>query len=123
MIRRPPRSTRTDTLFPYTTLFRSCCNRIDPGRSLANEMICPRTYSAMAVSKTLRVLVTTTSEARNRSDEHTSELHSLLRNSYADSSLNNHSPRRSHRQRRLQIVERSQENTPQIVTQITTSPH
>src|SRR3546814_6217635 len=30
MIRRPPRSTRTDTLFPYTTLFRSCDSRIGP---------------------------------------------------------------------------------------------
>src|SRR3546814_4187279 len=32
MIRRPPRSTRTDTLFPYTTLFRSGLDRADPGR-------------------------------------------------------------------------------------------
>src|SRR3546814_17958862 len=37
MLRRPPRSTRTDTLFPYTTLFRSCrqCPRHQPGRRRA----------------------------------------------------------------------------------------
>src|SRR3546814_18202359 len=36
MIRRPPRSTRTDTLFPYTTLFRSTCRRRDPRRRNAS---------------------------------------------------------------------------------------
>src|SRR3546814_20127677 len=67
MIRRPPISTRTDTLFPYTTLFRSrwkvgCrpCrrgSRASPGRSASG--------------------------AASRSEEHTSELQSLMRNSYA----------------------------------------
>src|SRR3546814_13011843 len=37
MIRRPPRSTRTDTLFPYTTLFRSACRQHDHHRSLRPE--------------------------------------------------------------------------------------
>src|SRR3546814_16090911 len=39
MIRRPPRSTRTDTLFPYTTLFRSCSGRVD-GRRPAGRSLC-----------------------------------------------------------------------------------
>src|SRR3546814_3159008 len=63
MIRRPPRSTRTDTLFPYTTLFRS--------PSL-------RPYGSGRRRRTARA------EPRvNRSEEHTSELQSLMRISYA----------------------------------------
>src|SRR3546814_15441374 len=64
MIRRPPRSTRTDTLFPYTTLFRSF------GPVL---LISP---PVMAVRKFNR-------SAADRSEEHTSELQSLMRISYA----------------------------------------
>src|SRR3546814_16431729 len=70
MIRRPPRSTRTDTLFPYTTLFRSSTlrscssphartHRTDRGH-LDSPHLCP-----------------------TRSEEHTSELQSLMRISYA----------------------------------------
>src|SRR3546814_4012437 len=64
MIRRPPRSTRTDTLFPYTTLFRSL-----------------RAAGGVGVASTL-VLSMVDHEAR-RSEEHTSELQSLMRISYA----------------------------------------
>src|SRR3546814_2469808 len=84
MIRRPPRSTRTDTLFPYTTLFRStraqggevgACLRLgvadredlvtdqDPGQEL--------------------LLLRVGAEPHQRSEEHTSELQSLMRTSYA----------------------------------------
>src|SRR3546814_13509631 len=42
MIRRPPRSTRTDTLFPYTTLFRSCCSRWSIGRASSASSPKPR---------------------------------------------------------------------------------
>src|SRR3546814_2233320 len=63
MIRRPPRSTRTDTLFPYTTLFRS------PGASTPGSPGWPRSQAA-----TLTLF---------RSEEHTSELQSLMRISYA----------------------------------------
>src|SRR3546814_13021667 len=65
MIRRPPRSTRTDTLFPYTTLFRSlpAADRID---SLLQSRI-----AAPAFGDDIR------------SEEHTSELQSLMRISYA----------------------------------------
>src|SRR3546814_2458771 len=69
MIRRPPRSTRTDTLFPYTTLFRSprcgCSHHLDQRhRSACRD---PRRPDGRLV----------------RSEEHTSELQSLMRISYA----------------------------------------
>src|SRR3546814_2898398 len=65
MIRRPPRSTRTDTLFPYTTLFRSLLLR-DPAVSSVRPV--PREELAQMIE---------------RSEEHTSELQSLMRISYA----------------------------------------
>src|SRR3546814_7255731 len=64
MIRRPPRSTRTDTLFPYTTLFRSALVDHSP-------------HVPYRESKLTRLL------QESRSEEHTSELQSLLRISYA----------------------------------------
>src|SRR3546814_15083414 len=73
MIRRPPRSTRTDTLFPYTTLFRS---RIWCLRTSARGMLENRTGAASAT------LIRRASGSR-RSEEHTSELQSLMRISYA----------------------------------------
>src|SRR3546814_6395305 len=90
MIRRPPRSTRTDTLFPYTTLFRSA--------RLFNYMTGYATPEAgeklaaapLTLRSTLLRLIEAESEyARNgapaqiRSEEHTSELQSLMRISYA----------------------------------------
>src|SRR3546814_6806271 len=77
MIRRPPRSTRTDTLFPYTTLVRSslqhnrhcfylpqinCIHATPRNETLNSHLLVPR---------------------KARSEEHTSELQSLMRNSYA----------------------------------------
>src|SRR3546814_4459592 len=94
MIRRPPRSTRTDTLFPYTTLFRSLerlgvegahraqiddvrgqfggQRRFDPGRDL-------HMLAAMAGTQ----LLDPGDLGDERSEEHTSELQSLMRISYA----------------------------------------
>src|SRR3546814_3268336 len=69
MIRRPPRSTRTDTLFPYTTLFRSMSTGFE--RSAASSRA-SRSSAAAAISGMDR-----------RSEEHTSELQSLMRISYA----------------------------------------
>src|SRR3546814_3004988 len=71
MIRRPPRSTRTDTLFPYTTLFRS--PRRSPRAWNADSNATPR-QSARAPPR---------SGVAGRSEEHTSELQSLMRISYA----------------------------------------
>src|SRR3546814_3553370 len=70
MIRRPPRSTRTDTLFPYTTLFRSPARRT--GRLSRDRR------RAIAVAHDGRF-----GRPRTRSEEHTSELQSLMRISYA----------------------------------------
>src|SRR3546814_8286513 len=80
MIRRPPRSTRPDTLFPYTTLFRShdriqrfrrcACHQRNPIRA------CP-SNSRLPSSSPPRL------PPRPRSEEHTSELQSLMRISYA----------------------------------------
>src|SRR3546814_1942794 len=75
MIRRPPRSTRTDTLFPYSTLFRSV----------------PFTVSRRSRRQGLRVLARWRPVGRPRplrSEEHTSELQSLMRISYAVFCLN-----------------------------------
>src|SRR3546814_5010815 len=68
MIRRPPRSTRTDTLFPYTTLFRS-----HPAAAPARR----------ARDRGARVGHLPAGPRRHRSEEHTSELQSLMRISYA----------------------------------------
>src|SRR3546814_20391723 len=75
MLRRPPRSTRTDTLFPYTTLFRSwmAVPRRTDNRSVRSEAI-------TAGDDTWECL---TGCLARRSEEHTSELQSLMRNSYA----------------------------------------
>src|SRR3546814_13171902 len=100
MIRRPPRSTRTDKLFPYTTLFRSGVQEFDlarrphaarqrdrrqvavgaclaAGMAVGAERVGRRVGQGEAPVKTLR----------RRSEEHTSELQSLMRISYAVFSL------------------------------------
>src|SRR3546814_3100630 len=92
MIRRPPRSTRTDTLFPYTTLFRSLRAEsvLWRGAGTAGRGLVPG-VSANSPSPGLpgawqRVAVNrkpTHDLARYRSEEHTSELQSLMRISYA----------------------------------------
>src|SRR3546814_10219129 len=72
MLRRPPRSTRTDTLFPYTTLFRSSVVP-DPASILLYRIYRRTDHQArQCVNRTLP-----------RSEEHTSELQSLMRISYA----------------------------------------
>src|SRR3546814_16023351 len=82
MIRRPPRSTRTDTLCPYTTLFRSHIGQPDQRRQLHRTIQFDDLDLLALVGKmaagNLRVL------GRDaRSEEHTSELQSLMRISYA----------------------------------------
>src|SRR3546814_5415009 len=86
MIRRPPRSTRTDTLFPYTTLFRSTLFhldalggiedfRIDDDDRLRRALV----FAAIHHRQSQR----NADLRRGRSEEHTSELQSLMRISYA----------------------------------------
>src|SRR3546814_4438099 len=73
MIRRPPRSTRTDTLCPYTTLFRSVARP-----ELVGEMA--RQFGDQCVVGAVDARAATPGR---RSEEHTSELQSLMRISYA----------------------------------------
>src|SRR3546814_3334304 len=105
MIRRPPRSTRTDTLFPYTTLFRSAgslfgarpslwtqtdrrgsAKRIKRCAPRANRSDCTR---GNLVSIGIVVISFAVALAVLRSEEHTSELQSLMRISYAVFCLKN----------------------------------
>src|SRR3546814_9967764 len=103
MIRRPPRSTRTDTLFPYTTLFRSLrvgaqrddrpCNRefrdrnrfhlIAPGahRASRHHDISKAEFGKFQHHRRARL---DADIMRSRSEEHTSEFQSLMRTAYAD---------------------------------------
>src|SRR3546814_6614278 len=74
MIRRPPRSTRTDTLFPYTTLFRSA--------ELERESEGAITVIGIVRNES-RLIGRLLYESVRRSEEHTSELQSLMRISYA----------------------------------------
>src|SRR3546814_3134404 len=79
MLRRPPRSTRTDTLFPYTTLFRS-------GAFMAGAKPATRLYmeAALAPGQAVGLDHAQAHFLRSvRSEEHTSELQSLMRISYA----------------------------------------
>src|SRR3546814_10784190 len=96
MIRRPPRSTRTDTLFPYTTLFRSDDfggrgrTRVDQHdhrlalRQIAGfgEIAFDIALAAPALRHDLAALKEDVTDP-DRSEEHTSELQSLMRISYA----------------------------------------
>src|SRR3546814_5018260 len=104
MIRRPPRSTRTDTLFPYTTLFRSNqehrkSNKINSQVSIiyrlkqnpdkpisANYLVILEEVDKLLSSKPVQFDIFSLRDYRNyidRSEEHTSELQSLMRISYA----------------------------------------
>src|SRR3546814_3231638 len=81
MIRRPPRSTRTDTLFPYTTLFRSSASGAMRGnRSRELLRCCAPSKRARATRSNLGKPL---ASIEPRSEEHTSELQSLMRISYA----------------------------------------
>src|SRR3546814_2488547 len=104
MIRRPPRSTRTDTLFPYTTLFRSYNGGLPEAWVSINAKLVQMPRRAIVASQsfgakvtaeadTLQAVVTAFDDAAGkvlrrlvewtRSEEHTSELQSLMRISYA----------------------------------------
>src|SRR3546814_1778993 len=84
MIRRPPRSTRTDTLFPYTTLFRS--EGHGHGVTLVRNGLRrkPLVWVRQAPTQNRsRTLTRPSASTLARSEEHTSELQSLMRISYA----------------------------------------
>src|SRR3546814_15166644 len=95
MLRRPPRSTRTDTLFPYPTLFRSrepapetaaravAADDLDPDRHLARRGLVGGGIEPAVVAGAEYQRDQLHHQLDGRSEEHTSELQSLMRNSYA----------------------------------------
>src|SRR3546814_10510999 len=85
MIRRPPRSTRTDTLFPYTTLFRSAVNLVHVRRRIDVESLIGHVSSPSCARQLPTPYPSWDRDRRSsgRSEEHTSELQSLMRISYA----------------------------------------
>src|SRR3546814_7624489 len=93
MIRRPPRATRTDTLFPYTTLFRSQRARYGALEKPHRQALAPAPLALdrrvgsrrrpQAPADAAPVAGQRTRAAQGRSEEHTSELQSLMRISYA----------------------------------------
>src|SRR3546814_19526691 len=95
IVRRPPRSTRTDTLFPYTTLFRSRLTRLKISTWLGSgrlqkkvlkrygTRLKPPTAHIRSTPNVLSRPGTETPMRSKRSEEHTSELQSLMRISYA----------------------------------------
>src|SRR3546814_2814484 len=106
MIRPPPRSTRTDTLFPYTTLVRSGCPNVEEHHLAREPHKSERSPAAVFELKTRHHLWCIMQRhlrwalgrrGRRRSEEHTSELQSLMRISYAVFCLKKkkqqHSPR------------------------------
>src|SRR3546814_7596678 len=122
MIPRPPRSTRTDTLFPYTTRFRSRRYRRrragwssdeDPRRSAGR---CPYVTGpagrASRVSEVQAHRLRRPVQGQLRSEEHTSELQSLMRNSYAVFCLQKKNKRK---ERKTHII-KSNHHTPTIIT-------
>src|SRR3546814_2664242 len=100
MIRRPPRATRTDTLFPYTTLFRSCCaflrwlkapSTVEREAEIGRRIVWLRDHGRLTVwdQEFIGSLdgcgpkLSPRQSEQLRSEEHTSELQSLMRISYA----------------------------------------
>src|SRR3546814_2214534 len=87
MLRRPPRSTRTDTRFPYTTLFRSLAQHVGgkTGKGDAKHETIEFAQRADAIEAAFmeQYRHNIRGDQRRRSEEHTSELQSLMRISYA----------------------------------------
>src|SRR3546814_6839896 len=91
MIRLPPRSTRTDTLFPYTTLFRSVLASPTNGFTIGTTVRIPPPTTPTSAIRTDFLMTCSPhfsvyrrgAPAGRRSEEHTSELQSLMRISYA----------------------------------------
>src|SRR3546814_4097165 len=81
MIRRPPRSTRTDTLFPYTTLFRSKADKAEERDQALADIYRVMRPGEPPTKETAEALFA--GLFFDRSEEHTSELQSLMRISYA----------------------------------------
>src|SRR3546814_1602623 len=119
MIRRPPRSTRTDTLFPYTTLFRSHvaglglrCGHYRPALGL--EPAGGAGHGVVVPVDQARVL-------QHRSEEHTSELQSLMRISYAVFCLKKKTPNNMNKKNKILEERKTTDQTSKRLTSRQTS--
>src|SRR3546814_4451251 len=83
MIRRPPRSTRTDTLFPYTTLFRSSVPQVFIPQLIELYQQGRFPFDLLVKFYPFEQINQAAEDSAKRSEEHTSELQSLMRISYA----------------------------------------
>src|SRR3546814_1536658 len=119
MIRRPPRSTRTDTLFPYTTLFRSCCcSSLKQRARLVRNL---ETSSGMPSTRRRRCPTGYSTMISGRSEEHTSELQSLMRIAYAVFCLKKNKNADHHAASPLQTPNNAENNNKQ--QQLITQPY
>src|SRR3546814_8277592 len=135
IIRRPPRSTRTDTLFPYTTLFRSvrasrsllrrqvllqpavdgvvpqdAVRRLEHPVVLVGEIQELR-LDALALQRGKRADALRHRDAVDRSEEHTSELQSLMRISYADFCMKKKKNKSSQQDKKNKDIKKSSVST------------
>src|SRR3546814_1284790 len=122
MIRRPPRSTRTDTLFPYTTLFRSL-QAYAPRRIRRGLRIVTQPRSATQLLKHIFAIglqrIDAYVERRRliqRSEEHTSELQSLMRISYAVFCLKKKKNKKNNIEYNTQNITSNNSNTSHVHT-------
>src|SRR3546814_2595106 len=120
MIRRPPRSTRTDTRFPYTTLFRSCPTRlrsaIVPPTQISHDRKADASHMSISLHYDKRI---SEDSYPMRSEEHTSELQSLMRTSYAVFCWKTNNTIRRTRSTSHTSPSQSEQQTPQLKTHIT----
>src|SRR3546814_7579627 len=102
MIRRPPRSTRTDTLFPYTTLFRSLDRAA--GKGLGGQLADDGQHFGIPAVEPRGA------RQDHRSEEHTSELQSLMRISYAVFCLKKKNKQTQNKSKNLKTITRQKTN-------------
>src|SRR3546814_2547714 len=123
MIRRPPRSTRTDTLFPYTTLFRAEAGARPVGHAEVHRHANEGHLKVAEVGlERIELAVGRVEQGRDagigrRSEEHTSELQSLMRISYAVFCLKKKTPQ--HTSDHKQTHQSYHNNTTKYKTQTT----
>src|SRR3546814_10154742 len=123
MIRRPPRSTRTDTLFPYTTLFRSSPRRSGEAAGMAEVQLHPDWLARIGgefeqpyMAALKQFLSEERAKGKARSEEHTSELQSLMRISYAVFCLKKKKPHKTNNNKKPRPANETSVDTAGLTT-------
>src|SRR3546814_9283848 len=119
MIRRPPRSTRTDTLFPYTTLFRSWDGDCRDTSVSFSRHPRPARFSVHNRCRASLRYRGSGAVCRLRSEEHTSELQSLMRISYAVFCLKKKTKQTVNHEVKIQNTHTPTTHAARIKTQVT----